>query len=139
MARARRVSLFEREIRVRLSSAALEILFQLGSVLSEGQVEGERYFGSTMITIDLATAVGLTSDPCDLATARRVTDLLAGDERVRDRARRIAAAEARRIAAGDLIDPQIDVRVHGSGSHIQLDLDVEAAVVGAQLTDQEVP
>ena len=33
MATARRVSLFEREIRVRLSSAAVEILFELAAVL----------------------------------------------------------------------------------------------------------
>ncbi len=128
MAKARRVSLFEREIRIRLSSAAVEILFQLGSVLSEGQVEDELYFGSTMITIDLSAAGELTSDPCDLATARRIVDLMAGDERIRERARRIAADEARRIAGVPLTAQQIDVRVHGSGSHLQLDMDVEAQV-----------
>ena len=87
MAMARRVSLFEREIRIRLSSPAIEILFGLSSVLSEGGVEDDGYYGSTMITIDLARAAGAVSDACDAATARRVTDLLEADDRVRERAR----------------------------------------------------
>ena len=47
MSPARRVSLFEREIRVRLSAPALEILFEIAETLSEGQVAGRSYFGST--------------------------------------------------------------------------------------------
>ena len=52
MATARRVSLYEREIRVHLGTAAIEILFASAEVLSEGQRHGARYFGSTMIGID---------------------------------------------------------------------------------------
>jgi hypothetical protein len=57
MARATRIALFEREVRERLSRAALELVLARAEVISEGQrsVRGERdaYFGSTMLTIDL--------------------------------------------------------------------------------------
>ena len=94
MAAVRRVSLFEREIRVGLSSAAIEILFDLAQVLSEGAREPDGYYGSTMITIELARAAALVSDPCDASTVRRLADLVGGDPRVRERARALAAAEA---------------------------------------------
>jgi hypothetical protein len=126
MAAARRVSLFEREIRVGLSSAAVEILFQLASILSEGAHEEGGYFGSTMITIDLARAAQLVSDPCDAGTVRRVADLLTADPRVRERARAVAAAEADRLSGGALGRAQIDLRVRTSGHHLHIDVDVEA-------------
>jgi hypothetical protein len=130
MARARRVSLFEREIRIRLSSAATEILLQLASVLSEGQVEGDCFFGSTMMTIDLGRAARLVSDTCGLAAARRVAELLTKDKRFRDRARGLARAEAERLAGRPLRDLEIDLRVRRNGTHLQLDMDVEANVEG---------
>lgn len=126
MAAARRVSLFEREIRVGLSSAAVEILFQLASILSEGSGEDGGYFGSTMITIDLGRAAALVSDPCDAATVRRVAELLAADPRVRERARAVAAAEADRLAGRPLGRAQVDLRVRTSGHHLHMDVDVEA-------------
>jgi hypothetical protein len=48
MAVARRVSLFEREIRVSLATAALEVLFDGAELLSEGQGRVGRGFGSTV-------------------------------------------------------------------------------------------
>lgn len=128
MASARRVSLFEREIRVRLSSSALEILFDIAAVLSEGGVDGDGYFGSTMITIDLARAGALVSEECDASTARRVCELLSSDRRVAERARRIALDEARARAARPLLRPQVDMSVRATGAHLQIDLDVEASV-----------
>lgn len=132
MARARRVSLFEREIRIGLSSAAIEILFSRASVLSEGQVEGDGYFGSTMITFDCGRARELVCEPCDAATARRLGDLLASDERFRERARHVGAREASRLAGEALSAPQIDLRVRASGNHLHVDLDVEAAAATAR-------
>ena len=126
MAAARRVSLFEREIRVRLSSAAIEILFDLAAVLSEGQLEDDGYYGSTMITIDLARATAAVRDDCDAATARRVTDLLADDARVTERARALALAEAEARAGCALASGQVDIRVRSTGAHVHIDVDVEA-------------
>jgi hypothetical protein len=130
MAAVRRVSLFEREIRVGLSSAAIEILFDLAQVLSEGAREPDGYYGSTMITIDLARASALVSDPCDASTVRRLGELLAGDGRVRERARALAAAEAERLAGGPLSGAQFDLRVRESGRHLHIDVELEARGLG---------
>lgn len=124
MAAARRVSLFEREVRVRLAPAGLDILFDEMRVLTEGQVEGERYFGSTMMTVDLGRVQPRVSDECDPACARRIVDLAADDERVRARARAIAVTEATR--QGAFADPAVDLHVHRDGRILHLDLDVEA-------------
>ncbi len=134
MAAVRRVSLFEREIRVGLSSAAIEILFDLASVLSEGAREPDGYFGSTMITVELARATALVSDPCDASTVRRVAELVATDPRVRERARALAAAEADRLAGSALRRAQFDVRVRESGRHLHIDVELEArwAAAGSQ-------
>ncbi|HTM22318.1 MAG TPA: hypothetical protein VL172_17480 [Kofleriaceae bacterium] len=128
MRSARRVSLFEREIRIRLSAAAIDILFELAAVLSEGQVDGDHYFGSTMITFDLGRAGGLVSDECDEATARRVAELLGGDDRVLARARALGAREAARLAGVPLQPPQIDISARRTGRHLHLDLDIESTV-----------
>lgn len=128
MACARRVSLFEREIRIRLSSAALEIMFDLASVLSEGQIEDGHYFGSTMVTIDVARAKPMVSDACDMTTARRIEHLLENDDRIGAFARRLAETEAHRLAGVVLREPQIDFQVRRTGHHLHLDLDIEATV-----------
>jgi hypothetical protein len=125
MAVARRVSLFEREVRVRLAPAGLDLLFAEARVLSEGQLDGDRYFGSTMLTIDLARVQERVADECDAACARRVAELAAGDEHVRERARRLAVAAAER-RHGALAAPAVDVHVHRAGRVVHLDLDLEA-------------
>ena len=125
---ARRVSLFQREIRISLSSAAIELLFDLASVLSEGDRAGDAFYGSTMITFDLARAAPSVSEVCDAAVARQLGERLAADPRVTGRARALAVAEAERIAGSCLIDPAVDLRTRVSGAHIELDIDVEARV-----------
>lgn len=126
MASASRVSLFARHIDVSLSSAAIDLLFDLAVVLSEGNVDGDSYYGSTMVTFDLARAATHVSDRCDAATVKRMGELLAGDERIKHRARLLGANEARRSAGLPLTSPQVDLRVNVSGNHLHLDLDVEA-------------
>lgn len=125
MASARRVSLFEREVRVRLAPAGLDLLFDEMRVLTEGQVEGDRYFGSTMMSVDLGRVQPRVSDECDPACARRIVDLAVDDERVRTRARRLALVEAER-EGGALVAPAVDLHVHRDGRILHLDLDVEA-------------
>lgn len=128
MAVCRRVSLYQREILLRPSSAAIEILFSLAGELSEGQRSAAGYTGSTMMTVDLARAASLVSDACDAATVRQLAELAAHDERVVRRARGVALRAAERVAGGDLAAPQIDVRVTASGEHLHIDVDVEGAV-----------
>lgn len=127
MASVRRVSLFQREIRMHLSSAALDILLADAAVLSEGQLEEGCYFGSTMITIDLTRVSHLVSDSCDLTTARKAGELIAKDKRFEKRARQIGAREAERLAGEPIADLQIDLRVRTNGCHLHVDMDVEAS------------
>jgi hypothetical protein len=127
MAMARRISLFEREVTVRLSPVGVDVLFGAGSVLSEGDFAGERFCGSTMITIDLARTATSISDPIDASTARRVAELVPGDDHARERAKRIAIGAARRSAGCALADATVDVRARSVGHQLHLDLDLEAS------------
>src|SRR5688572_24543443 len=120
MAACRRVSLYRREIRVAPSAAAVDILFGLATQLSEGQRDAGGYLGSTMITIDLERASDLVSDTCDAATAWRLAELAAGDDRIKARARAIGLAAAERAAAQPLTSSAIDVRVRAAGRHLHI-------------------
>jgi hypothetical protein len=128
-AAARRVSLYEREIRIHLGTAAIEVLFAVAEVLSEGQRDGRRYFGSTMITIDLGRARALVRDACDAADAQRVAALLEKDARVQARARALAAEAAAKGAGAALsrLDAELHVGTEGSCVHIDLDVEGETA------------
>ena len=126
MAMARRVSLFEREVTVRLAPVAVELLHDAARVLSEGELAGELYAGSTMLTVDLARTAPRISDPPDASTAQRAAFLYAADASCRDHARRIALAEARRIAGCELAAATIDVESRARGAELLLSMGVEA-------------
>jgi hypothetical protein len=126
MAMTRRVSLFEREVSVRLAPVAVELIHGNARVLSEGTLDGASYTGSTMMTVDLQRAADKISDPPDAATALRVAMLYASDERARGEARRLAVTEARRLAGCDLTAPLVDVESRARGAEVHLSLDVEA-------------
>lgn len=129
MAMARRISLFEREVAIRLAPVAIDLLHGAARVLSEGELaEGGVYEGSTMMTVDLGRTRHVISDPPDAATAQRVAFLYAADERCRERARRIAVAEARRTAGKDLLAPHVDVESRARGPELHLSLNVEARI-----------
>jgi hypothetical protein len=126
MAMARRVSLFEREVAVRLAPAAIDLLHRAARVLTEGELSGDAYAGSTMLTVDLARTTDRISDPPDASTARRVALLYAADERCRARTRRIALAEAARVAGCALAAPHVDVETSARGAELRLSANVEA-------------
>jgi hypothetical protein len=126
MARAVRVALFEREVRERLSGAAIEILLGRARVLSEGRRAADGpFFGSTMLTIDLLFLGDLVREPCDEAAARRVAAMLGDDARALRKVRQIAAREAERLAGAPLGSPAVDVRVRAEGTTLFVDVDVE--------------
>lgn len=126
MASARRVSLFQRDIRTTLSSAAVEILVGQAQILSEGQIEGRSFYGSTMITIDCSRAGQWVSDPCDATTVRQIGELLLRDDRFRERAREVGEREAKRLARAPLGPIQIEMHLRTSGNNLHVDVDVEA-------------
>lgn len=124
LAQARRVALFAREIRESLSQAALDIIFARVEVLSEGRTSGSDFFATVMLTADLATA-GELRDVVDAATARRVAELLLGDDRARRLALVRARAEAERLCGAKLAKAQADVRVRAAGTRVHLDVDLQ--------------
>jgi hypothetical protein len=126
MATARRVSLFARDVTVRLAPVAVELLHGAARVLTEGALSGDFYAGSTMLTVDLARTAQQISDPPDASTAQRIALLYAADERCREGARRIAIGEARRMAGCELAAPLIDVESRARGAEVHFSLDVEA-------------
>ena len=126
MVMARRVSLFEREVTVRLAPVAVELIHGAARVLTEGELTGDFYAGSTMLTIDLHRTTARVSDPPDVSTAQRVALLYAADDRCRDHARRIAVSEAQRVACCKLAAPLVDVESRAKGPEVHLSLNVEA-------------
>ncbi len=126
MAVARRVSLFEREVTVRLAPVALELIHGAARTLSEGELSGAQYVGSTMLTVELERTRERVSDPPDASTAQRIAELYVADTRCRDHARRIAIKEARRMAGCELAAPNVDIESRARGSEVHLSLNVEA-------------
>jgi hypothetical protein len=130
MARATRIALFEREVRERLSRAALELVLGRAEVISEGQrgVRNGRdaYFGSTMLTIDLPSLDLLLRDACDAGTARRLAELMEADEEVGRRIEALAAAEAARVAGAAPRSVSTHINIRSQAAKVFIDIDVEA-------------
>jgi len=133
MARVRQVGLFSREIKERLSLAAVELLLSLAAKLSEGQVVGggRHFYGSTMFTIDLEQATAHLSDSCDVTSSARLVRLMSGSDAILDRIRAVALDEAVRLAGAELDGCEIDVRARAEGCVVYIDADVEARLSSA--------
>lgn len=129
---ARRVSLFEREIREHLSRAALDALLVHCELLSEGQeqVRGRQriYAGSTMLTLHLDRVQSLFREPGDAATARRLAALLAGDATARARLKSIATRQAEARTRCKLHEVAVELRVSARGARVLVDADLEAVL-----------
>ena len=133
MARATRIALFQREIRERLSPAALDLIFARVEVISEGQRAlrngNDSYFGSTMLTIDLPALGAYLRDACDAGTARRLAALLEGDAGVARRIQELAEREATRVAGAVPKQVGAHVVIRSQGAKVFVDVDVEAVFV----------
>jgi len=130
MARATRIALFEREVRERISRAALELVLGRAEVISEGQrgVRNGRdaYFGSTMLTIDLPSLDLLLRDACDAGTAHRLAELLEADAAAAERIEALAAFEAARVAGADPKSVSTHITIRSQAAKVFIDIDVEA-------------
>src|SRR4051812_2219565 len=130
MARATRIALFEREVRERISRAALELVLGRAEVISEGQrgVRGGRdaYFGSTMLTIDLGSLELLLRDACDAGTARRLADLLEADADAQAHIEALANSETVRVAGAKPQNVSTHVAIRSQAAKVFIDIDVEA-------------
>jgi hypothetical protein len=129
LARVERIALFEREVRERLSRAAMDLVFERAEVMSEGQrsirAGQPAYFGSTMLTINLDTLAPSLREACDAGTARRLATLLMDDASAHARVKQIATREATRIAGGRLRALGTEVKVSARGVRVFIDVDVE--------------
>jgi len=137
--------LFDREVIERLSSAAVELIVERAAVLSEGgrarslpRQDGSRgpdpFFGSTMLTLDLAGLADVVRGPLDAGTAARVALLLTGDARAGRRARQLAEREAARLAGGRIDVRATEVRVRAVGTVVHIDVDLEGQLQAPALS-----
>ena len=131
MLHVRRISLFEREVRERLSRAALDLVFAAAAIMSEGQRASRRgrevFFGSTMLTVELDGLAAVLRDACDVLSAQRVAALLANDSGAQVRIRGIASDEAERLGGSRPTSVTTEIRVRARGTTVYVDVDVEAA------------
>jgi hypothetical protein len=130
MARVTKVTLFEREVRERLSNAALELLLGRAQVLAEGRradspTARKAFFGSIMITMDLAALDGDVRDPLTDHTAARIAERMESDPRVTRWLRKLAENEASRLAGAPIRVHSADVRIRCEGARVLVDIDVE--------------
>jgi hypothetical protein len=131
LARVERISLFEREVKERLSRAALDVLFATAGVMSEGQRAArggrESFFGSTMLTIELDAAALALRDAADARAAQRLAALLARDAGAQARIKRLAAEECERLSSARPRSLNTDIKVRARGTTVYVDVDVEAS------------
>lgn len=126
VASTRRVSLFERTVTVRLAPAAADLLLGAAKVLSEGELDGRGFSGSTMVSVDLASTAAFVSDPIDTSTAQLLADLCRADPALRARGRELAMGHAARIAGSELDVAQVDLESSANGAELRLSFNVEA-------------
>lgn len=127
MAKTQRVGLFYRRIVESVSVTGVEVLLRSATCLSEGQLSADgRYYGSSMITIDLGTLTTAVSDPCDVATASRLARRIREDAATIARFAARARAAAAEIARCPLRAAQTEVQVRSDGCMVYVDVDVEA-------------
>ena len=130
MVRATRVTLFEREVRERLSGPAVELLLSAARVLAEGKRSASptaraAFFGSLMLTIELDRVGDGVREACDAGAAEKIAQLMAGDARVLKRVKLLAEREASRLAGTPVKAYLSDVRVRAEGACVLIDVDVE--------------
>jgi hypothetical protein len=122
--------LFEREVRERLSGSALQILFSRAEVMAEGQrsvrAGAPVFFGSTMLTFDVARLADVVRDDCDARCAQRLAALLRTDPRALARIRTIATRETERLVGAPPADVATELKVRARGTTVFVDVDVEA-------------
>jgi hypothetical protein len=130
MARALRIAMVEREVRERLSRAALDAIMAHAEVISEGQ-RAERngqnsYLGSTMATIDMDSLGPVIREPGDAGTAQRLAALLRADLTIRARMDALACREVLRVTGARPKAVRSEIQIRAQGTRVFIDADVEA-------------
>jgi hypothetical protein len=127
-------ALFERGGQITISRFLEEELFQSAKVLSEGSCRtgpagNDAYFGSTMITFDLARVGTCWRGAFDKNARERLVHAIEGSVRIHLRAMRLAYAEvARRVSDKPIGTVLVETKVRLSGDFLYLDIDLEAPI-----------
>jgi hypothetical protein len=131
MARALRIAMFEREVRERLSRAALDAILARAEVISEGQRTirngQDIYMGSTMATLDLENLSPVVREPADAGTAQRLVTLLRSDVTMKARIDALACNEVLRVTGGRPKAVRTETQIRAQGARLFIDADVEAS------------
>jgi hypothetical protein len=132
MAQVRRIALIEREVREFLSQAALDVVFARMHVISEGEASaagGKRVFvGSTMLTCDVSSLAEILREPTDEGTTRRLAALLTKEPTLERRIQAVVRREVERIAGALPKSVRGETRIRTQGTHLFVDIDVEASL-----------
>ena len=129
MAFVRRVSLFRRQIIESISPAGLELLLAGASRISEGQVTSRgRYYGTTMLTIDLQHTGGKVRQVRDVSTSSRLARHLEQEPAAMQQVVRLAVREASNVAGQPILEPAAEVEVRVKGHRVLVDVDLEGSV-----------
>jgi len=123
--------------RTALDRVAEEAIFAHARILSEGapnaKLGSTQYFGSTMVTVDLAVLSRHMRGLHDDAGQQRLLDHVGGSVRVHLRLMRLARADAwSRCPDGELGTAQIEVRARIVDGKLWMDVDLEAPLRRAQ-------
>ena len=137
MAFARRVSLFRRQIVESLSPAGLELLLASSNRISEGQVTSRgRYYGTTMLTIDLEHTGEKVQDVQDVSTASRLARHMEQEPAALQQVVRLAVREAGNVAGSPIRKPAAEVEIKVEGHKILVDVDLEGNVEPASKSNE---
>jgi hypothetical protein len=131
MARALRIAMFEREVRERLSRAALDAILARAEIISEGQRAvrngHDSYMGSTMATLDLDNLSAVIRESADAGTAQRLVALLRSDITLKARIDALACNEVHRVTGTRPKSVRAETQIRAQGARVFIDADVEAS------------
>jgi hypothetical protein len=115
-----------------LGARAVDELYRVAEVLSEGRCEDDTFFGSTLITIELTRALEGIGVDVDASVLDRVREAISGSVRVRLRAMRIAEEDvARRFPDRFIGTARTETRFRLEGTRLYVDVDLEAPIGGS--------
>lgn len=133
MVSTRKVSLFRREIKERISPPAFEILIGAADVIAEGSFDTSEtdtplFLGSILIKVDLSACDSFIRDPLDAAAAKRLTQMILSDPIAREVLAELALREAERSAGCALFELQTEMDASHHGNELRISIELEGLV-----------
>lgn len=126
MRTARTLSLFQREVTVRLGEPACELLFEHVQVLTEGQNEGIEVLGTVMLSFDLSAVSEQLRTNVSPDSIERVLALFQKSSTVQSRIATIVRNQAESLAQEPLIRLRTDAHYHSDETSFHIDINFDA-------------